>query len=87
MEEEYHYDRTIPVSRLIKAFDVTTMIEPPSTVDPVDQRFLCVEATLQLLFTDMRLCAARGETYLEELQLDHPLSAVTQQWLGLAEGG
>lgn len=31
MDEEYHYDRVIPVSRPIKAFDVTSMIDPVVT--------------------------------------------------------
>ncbi|OIT21836.1 hypothetical protein A4A49_52968 [Nicotiana attenuata] len=72
VEEEFHYDWTIPMTYLIKAYDVTLVIDPPDTA---------------LLFADLSLCVARGETDLEELQQDHPLSAITQQWLGLARGG
>ncbi|OIT02946.1 hypothetical protein A4A49_22426 [Nicotiana attenuata] len=87
VEEEFHYDRTIPVTYPIKAYDVTSVIDPPATAVNSDLRLVRVEETLQLLFADLSLRAARGEADLEELQQDHPLSAITQQWLRLARGG
>lgn len=41
---------------------------------------------MQLLFADMRLHAARGKIDLVELHEDHPLFAVTQEWLGFVDG-
>ncbi|OIT37176.1 nad(p)h-quinone oxidoreductase subunit k, chloroplastic [Nicotiana attenuata] len=65
VEEEFHYDRTIPVTYPIKAYDVTSVIDPPDTAVNSDQRLVRVEETLQLLFADLSLRAARGETDLE----------------------
>ncbi|OIT35227.1 hypothetical protein A4A49_07435 [Nicotiana attenuata] len=73
VDEEFHYDRTIPMMWPLTAFDVITVTDPPSAAVPVDQRLLCVKETLQLLYADTRLHAARGETDLAELQEDHPL--------------
>ncbi|OIT38334.1 hypothetical protein A4A49_07973 [Nicotiana attenuata] len=67
VEEEFRYDRTIPVLRPLKPFDVTTVTDRPVAVVPIDQRFVHVEETLQLLFADMRLLAARGEVDMAEL--------------------
>ncbi|OIT28886.1 hypothetical protein A4A49_52562 [Nicotiana attenuata] len=73
VEEEFHYERTILVSYPIKAYDVMSVIYPHAATVNSNQRLVRVEETLQLLFADLRL--------------HHPLSAITQQWLGLARGG
>ncbi|XP_070032498.1 uncharacterized protein [Nicotiana tomentosiformis] len=64
IEEEFHYDRTIPVTYPIKAFDITVVIDPPPAAAAVtsDQRLVRVGETLQLLFADLSLRFARGET-------------------------
>nr|XP_033510657.1 protein trichome birefringence-like 19 [Nicotiana tomentosiformis] len=69
VEEEFHYDRDITVLWPLKPFDVTSVTDPPVAVVLVDQRFVRVEETLQLLFADMCLRAARGKVHLAKLQV------------------
>ncbi|OIT40580.1 hypothetical protein A4A49_00652 [Nicotiana attenuata] len=59
--------------------------QPEASLNAVPE-FVRVEETLQLLFADICLRADRGEIDMAELQENYPLSAVTQQLLGLADG-
>lgn len=88
VDEEPHYDRVIPVPRPIKAFDVTSVIDPPTGADTMDQRIVCVEEILQVMFADMRLRAEGGRwTWLSCSRTIPSLLSHINDWVWLREMG